>query len=158
MKYSQRGFTLIELMVVIAIIGLLSSVVLASLNGARIKSKDAVIKAEVRQFETILGMSFIEYGNYCDGQTGWIPADRPNCNSTFSGVYASQFRNICNGMFNNANKASPLYTIYTGTSIDCQHYSIMVLLNNGNWYCSGNSGAKGEYASYAGQPGCYNNP
>ena len=48
MKNTQRGFTLIELMVVIAIIGLLATIVFASLTSQRGKARDARRITEVR--------------------------------------------------------------------------------------------------------------
>lgn len=44
---STRGFTLMELLVVVAIIGMLSSVILTSVNSARNKGADAAIKANL---------------------------------------------------------------------------------------------------------------
>lgn len=59
-----RGFTLIELLVVIAIIGVLASTVLASVNSARIKSRDAKRKADLRQISLALELYYDAYGAY----------------------------------------------------------------------------------------------
>lgn len=44
---SRKGFTLIELMVVISIISFLSSIILTFVNSARDKAKDAVIRSQL---------------------------------------------------------------------------------------------------------------
>ncbi len=69
-KKRNKGFTLIELLVVVSIISLLSSVVLASLNSARVKARDARRKADLHSLETAIQLYFISNnGAYPDNAT-----------------------------------------------------------------------------------------
>ena len=55
----RRGFTLIEVLVVVFIIGVLASVVLASLSGAKSQGNDTGVKAEIG---TIATQAVLYYG------------------------------------------------------------------------------------------------
>ncbi len=61
MKGKQKSFTLIEILVVVVIIGLLASIILASLDKARIKAKDARRKMDLHQIQQALELYINEY-------------------------------------------------------------------------------------------------
>lgn len=59
---NQGGFTLIEMLVVVAVIGLLSSVILTALGPAKDKAKDSRIIQEVNQIRSLAETLY--NGNY----------------------------------------------------------------------------------------------
>jgi len=60
----KNGFTLIELLVVISIIALLSSTILASLNTARAKARDAQILGDIHTLTTVMEFYYDDHGYY----------------------------------------------------------------------------------------------
>ncbi len=71
----HKGFTLIELIIVIAIIGILASVVLASLNSARDKDEDAAVKSSLNNVRGQAALFYDDNGDYggvCDAGEGTI--------------------------------------------------------------------------------------
>lgn len=61
---SQKGFTLIEILAVIAIIGYLASVVLTSVNQARDKARIARAEIDVRQLRQAIGLLVDDTGEW----------------------------------------------------------------------------------------------
>ena len=78
----NRGFTLIELLVVISIIGLLATIVMVSLNNARIKARDVKRLADMKNLVTALNL-------YYD-KNGFYPTNTDNdCSGWDTGFYGS---------------------------------------------------------------------
>ncbi len=61
---NKRGFTLIEMLVVIAIVGLLSSVVVIGLGGARKQGRDARRISDISQIQNALEIYYTANGEY----------------------------------------------------------------------------------------------
>lgn len=66
----KKGFTLIELIIVVAIIGILASIVLVGLGGFRAKGRDARRIADLRQTQNALELYFAKTGAY-PSDTTW---------------------------------------------------------------------------------------
>ena len=99
-KYTrQTGFTLIELMIVVAIIGVLAAIAYPSYQSYVIKTKRADMMAEMQQIASRIEANKINYRRY----------DRVPVSSVFSGTPATD------GSVNFPNSGTALYTVTIGT-------------------------------------------
>lgn len=85
----QSGFTLIELMVVISIIGTLASVIIVSLESARSKARDSSRRAALNQIQLALELYRNDHGTFqvvgsghMGGGQGWLAYENGSTYST----------------------------------------------------------------------------
>ncbi len=67
---SEGGFTLIEIIVAVAIVGFLASIIFASTKEARIRSRDARRREDLIQIRTALNIYYDRFGNWIETASG----------------------------------------------------------------------------------------
>lgn len=98
MKPTTRAFTLVELLIVMAIIGILSSVALSSMQRARLKAIDAKIQTQVAAFRQLMELERNEVGHYQNFKNAgaWKVADTPCTAASFgTSQYAAKAAEMC---------------------------------------------------------------
>jgi general secretion pathway protein G len=143
-KHTTGGFTLIELLITIAIIGILSSIVLASTYSVRPKARDAARKAELYQIVLALELYYDTYHVYppirpsssCGGyrsdfatsyctQANWMTTD-----GNFLKYLASVPKDPSNTLGNDDTPWWQALTYTYGVSTDEQSYDLLTNLEN----------------------------
>jgi type II secretion system protein G len=66
MRFSTKGFTLIELMVVVTIMGILAAIVYANISGTSPKARDAERQADLRNLQIAIEQFKLKNGTYPD--------------------------------------------------------------------------------------------
>lgn len=69
-KKNNKGFTLIEILIVFVIIGILLSIVGLNLTGKTTEARKLAAKANIKQFETALKMFYQDNGYYPSTEQG----------------------------------------------------------------------------------------
>ena len=87
-RYREAGFTLIELMIVIAILGLMAYMVAPRLMGVMGKAKPKIAQTDIKNLEIALDMFYLDVGRYPTGDEGLtVLYQRPDNVPSWAGPY-----------------------------------------------------------------------
>lgn len=121
MLVNKKGFTIIELLIVIAIIGLLATISIVALNGARQKGRDAKRVVDIRQVQIALDLYFDDNNAYPVTATSLVlgsTAAAKLCNGGFVPTSTSCTKTYMNMVPSNPTPGGSAYTyaITTGAT------------------------------------------
>jgi len=72
MRRDERGFTLLELWIIIAIIGILAVIAITQFSGYRTRAFDATVMADLRNAMTAQEAYFVDWSTYAKDKTALI--------------------------------------------------------------------------------------
>ena len=124
---SNRAFTLLELLVVITIIGILSSIVIVSMSGSTDSATIAKGKAYAQQVHALLGHEAVGVWNFDEGTADTCPGSKDVCD--YSG-YGNHGTFAGNTHFVESDiEGYALSFDETGDYVDCGSNSILNIRN-----------------------------
>jgi len=161
---TKQGFTLIEILVVIAIIGILAGVIISSLSSARNNARDVALKqaadAFIKQAHLYYNQNNFSYANLVPHSRNWVGdngfGSRKTCdgmghggNFASTNPYGSKFLEICKEIYKNLPQKDA-YEAFFGYEVGRNDWSsgrgvaVTVRLSNGNFYCVNTDGVTQE--------------
>jgi len=129
---NRSGFALVELLIVIAIIGILAAVVLASLSSSREKARDAERLADLAQIQLALEVYFNENGGFPDKEGRIGPGETDAILDTELGAYLNEVPGDPNGPGD-----ADYYYSYDSSHV-CDGGTVVIFANNMEGSTKGN--------------------
>lgn len=156
MQNNTKGFTLVELLIVIAIIGILASTVLVSLNSARARAKDAAIISSANMLMKAAMIEANDDGVFDSQWRGFTIDAGGNYTSACRARYGTNTsaENACIKIVESIGNISDWELWESSWWSNNQKLSIIVKLpGSRKVYCIGSNGAASATTNYDGS-GC----
>ena len=125
----KKGFTLVELMIVIAIIALLSGIILTSTTGSKAKSRDARRISDLNQIQLALEQYFDRCGQYPTVDNN-LPSTSSTCNVGGTSVTINSYISVIPS--DPTNDATHKYSYAVNNSSNPTDYILHATLESSN--------------------------
>ncbi len=133
-RNKKTGFTLIELLVAIAIIGILATIILASLTESQSRGYDSKILQQLNGFRTAAQLYFSNHGGY--------GPDTNSCNDNTSIFKSVDPQDGSPSVYIDSANLPEFTQVYCSTDSSGRRYAVKATLYNANQYwCVDSTGA-----------------
>lgn len=150
----SRAFTLVELLVVIAVIGILSAVVILNTQSAKMKARDAIIKSDIAQVKTAIESYGDTVGSFTDLQCWFSRRCTALPDSTTAQADVDSIKTVATDI---CTQQGGCTSVKKGLAIfsDAATYVVFAALSpdyntdtaTTNFFCTDSAGASGTYKS-----------
>jgi prepilin-type N-terminal cleavage/methylation domain-containing protein len=153
--FFKKGFTLIELLVVISIISFLSSIVFASLQNARLKTRDSLRLQNIRQLQSALELYFSDNSKY--PEVSWWYAQSYSAGDPTCGIRWCELQTMLSpyikSLPKDPNHADGIFILYDSDPGDnYQSYALITYFEDLNNSIAANDGGQYAFGIYESGP------
>lgn len=135
-RYNQqsRGFTIVELLIVIVVIGILAAITIVAYNGLQQRGRDSQRQSDVKSIAKALEMYYTDEGRFPPGSGSNSSA---TINSGWSTTADASWSNLRSALVPKYMSSLPKDPISTpGTSVITSGFNYAYFADTGGSYCS----------------------
>ena len=152
-NFLHRGFTIVELLIVIVVIAILASISVVAYNGIQQRSRDSIRKADINSIAKSLELHYVDRGSYTQPEGPCVDSSIgiDNCDNVINNIgdwaNVSDLRDLITGGYMAKLPLDPVNNVtyrYTyepwnagqnGYTVGGQGYTLCAVLESGGNYC-----------------------